>query len=177
MNSKIISIFSLIIALLGAGYLYVAQQKQVRYAFVNTETLLNSFVESSRALDEIHKEEENWKNQRTTIEDSLKAFEERFAAVYDTASVKTKTEFKQEQIRRIEEMNRFNHAFGTKIQNMQVEKLGAIYQKINIAMNDYATENGLDVVFASSNGSIVYGNGTSADITNEFVAFLNDRFK
>lgn len=149
----------------------------VSYGFVNTEKLLNSFVESQKALDEIRAEEEKWSAERTIIEDSLRAFEERMKETYATLPVNEKKKMKEEQVNRIEELGRFNQARSVNIQNMRVEKLQGVYQKINAAMSDFALDRGIDVVFASSNGSIVYGDGTKADLTDEFLLFLNQRFK
>lgn len=153
------------------------QHETVKYGFVNTEKLLNSFVESQRALDDIRAEEETWATERKVIEDSLKAFEERTVATYEKLSVDEKRKAKAEQVSRIEELGRFNQARSTAIENKRLEKLQGVYQKINAAMVDFASENGLDVVFASSNGSIVYGDGTDADLTEKFLRFLNNRFK
>lgn len=176
-NKNWMSILAIAVAIVGFFVLGMTKHNQVSYGFVNTEKLLDSFVESSRAMEEIKAEELKWAENRTVIEDSLKAFEQRIALIYDTASVKKKTELKDEQVRRIEELGRFNQSYSNRIQNMRVEKLSGIYQKINAAMSDYAREKGLDIVFASSNGSIVYGDGTKADITADFLVFLNKRFK
>ncbi|PWJ61117.1 MULTISPECIES: OmpH family outer membrane protein [unclassified Fibrobacter] len=176
-NKNVISLLAIAAAIAGFLVLGISKQSQISYGFVNTEKLLESFVESNRAMEEIRAEEKKWVESRTIIEDSLKAFEQRVSLIYDTASVKKKTELKDEQVRRIEELGRFNQSYSNRIQNMRVEKLGSIYQKINTAMNDYAREKGLDVVFASSNGSIVYGDGSKADITADFLVFLNKRFK
>ncbi|MCF0216374.1 MAG: OmpH family outer membrane protein [Fibrobacteraceae bacterium] len=176
-NKNLLSVIAIVIALAGFFFLGLAKKNQITYGFVNTEKLLDSFVETNRAMEDIRAEESKWNENRTVIEDSLKSFERRIALVYDTASIKTKTQLRDEQIRRIEELGRFNQSYSNRIQKMRTEKLGEIYNKINAAMNDFAHEKSLDIVFASSNGSIVYGDGTKADITADFLVFLNQRFK
>ena len=166
-------IFS-IAALAAVAYFH---NNNINYGFVNTEKLLNSFVESQKALDEIRIEEDRWVMERNVIEDSLKAFEKRIAASYEKLSVDEKRKVNAEHVSRIEELGRFNQARSTAIQNKRIEKLQNVYQKINAAMVDFASENGFDVVFASSNGSIVYGDGSDADLTEKFLRFLNNRFK
>lgn len=99
------------------------------------------------------------------------------AESYEKLSVAEKTEKKKEQVARIEELGRFNQARANSIQQLRVQKLQNVYEKINAAMADYAKKNGLDIVFATSNGSIVYGEGSKVDITEDFLVFLNDRFK
>ena len=172
--NKLTSILAIFAILLSVGSVSVVgyyKHKKIDYGFVNTEKLLNSFV------DEIRVEEDRWIKERTVIEDSLKAFEKRIAETYSKLSVDEKRKIKSEQVNRIEELGRFNQARSAAIKNKRVEKLQSVYQKINAAMADFASERGLDVVFASSNGSIVYGDGTNADLTEEFLRFLNARFK
>lgn len=171
------AITAILLSVCGLATSIYIHKTTVHYGFVNSEKLLNSFVESQKALDEIRVEEERWLNERTVIEDSLKAFEKRIDSTYDKLSVDEKRKVKSEHVSRIEELGRFNQARATAIQNMRLEKLQGVYQKINSAMADFASERGLDVVFASSNGSIVYGDGTEADLTEEFLRFLNARFK
>ncbi len=178
--NKLTSILAIFAILLSVGSISVVgyyKHKKIDYGFVNTEKLLNSFVESQKALDEIRVEEDRWIKERTVIEDSLKAFEKRIDSTYAKLSVDEKRKVKSEHVNRIEELGRFNQARATAIQNKRLEKLQSVYQKINAAMADFASERGLDVVFASSNGSIVYGDGTDADLTEEFLRFLNARFK
>lgn len=175
--TSIIAVIAIVLSIAGLATVTYFHNIKVNYGFVNTEKLLNSFVESQKVLDEIRAEEEKWVSERKIIEDSLKAFEERTAATYQNLSVDEKRKIKSEHVSRIEELGRFNQARSNAIQNKRLEKLQGVYQKINAAMLDFASENGLDVVFASSNGSIVYGDGSDADLTEKFLLFLNNRFK
>ena len=178
--NKLTSFFAVVAILLsvcGLAMVIYFHHTSVHYGFVNSEKLLTSFVESQKALDEIRAEEERWIKEKTIIEDSLKAFEKRVDSTYAKLTVDEKRKVKAEQVSRIEELGRFNQARSASIQNKRLEKLQSIYQKINAAMADFASERGLDVVFASSNGSIIYGDGTEADLTEDFLRFLNARFK
>jgi Skp family chaperone for outer membrane proteins len=175
--TSFLAALAIVFSLAGLAAVAYFHNNNVNYGFVNTEKLLNSFVESQKAMDEIRVEEEKWTKERTIIEDSLKAFEERIAATYEKLTVDEKRKVKAEQVARIEELGRFNQARSAAIQNKRLEKLQSVYQKINAALVDFASEKGLDVVFASSNGSIIYGDGTDADLTEKFLLFLNNRFK
>ena len=108
--------------------------------------------------------------------DSLAAFESRMELVYDSASLETRTRLKSEQVRRIEELGRFTKAEENGLIKMRSELMEPVYKQINSALAEFSRERGLDVVFASSNGSIVYGEGSRADITDDFVSFLNKRY-
>ena len=175
--TSFLAVVAILLSICGLAMVTYFHHTTVHYGFVNTEKLLTSFVESQKALDEIRAEEERWAKEKTIIEDSLKAFEERLSLTYGKMSVEEKRKAKAEQVNRIEELGRFNQARSSAIQNKRLEKLQGVFQKINAAMADFAKENGLDVVFASGNGSIVYGDGTAADLTDEFLLFLNNRFK
>lgn len=174
---KFFSILALTISLAGVIYVAFHEKKEVHYGFVNTERLLNSFVESQKALDEVNQVDNKWNVERAVIEDSLKAFEQRLNESYDKLSVAEKIEKKREQTARIEELRRFDMARANSIQQLRVQKLQSVYEKINVAIIDFAKENGLDIIFASSNGSIVYGDGSKVDFTDDFLNFLNNRFK
>ena len=176
-KTNVALVIAFLLILVGFVFIGLSEHKKVRYGFVNTEKLLNSFVESQKLMDELRVEESKWLAKKSIIIDSLKAFESRMILVYDTSSVKAKKSLKGEQIRRIEELGRFEQAQINRLKELQTEKMQSIYQKINAAMSDFASEKGLDVVFASSNGSIVYGEGSSADLTEEFSRYLNNRFK
>jgi len=179
MNKLCISfaLAAILFSLAGWGFMGVWQYKSVHYGFVNTERLLNGFSESKKAVEKIEEEQKKWETQRLVIEDSLKAFEKRMESAYAGLSIEQKNAMKKEQFQRIEELDHFNQARAKSIEMRRVEELQGIYQKINVAMEDFAHEKKLDIVFASSNGNIVYGNGSSVDLTDEFVRFLNDRFK
>lgn len=166
-----------LLILVGFIFIGISEYKKNDYGFINTERLLNSFVGSQVVIDELRAEEQKWLDKKTIILDSLKAFESRLILVYDTSSIKAKKALKEEQIRRIEELGRFEQVQTSRLKELQTEKMQSIYQKINAAMSDFASEKKLEVVFASSNGSIVYGEGSSADLTEEFSRYLNNRFK
>ena len=174
---KVAAVLAVVISLVGVAYVAIHSKNEVHYGFVNTEKLMNSFVESQKALEEVKQAEEKWNSDRELIEDSLKAFEKRMMESYDKLSVAEKTDLKKEQVSRIEELGRFNQARASAIQELRLQKLQSVYEKINASMSDFAKKKGLDIVFASSNGSIVYGDGSKVDITEDFLVFLNDRFK
>ena len=100
-------VIAFLLMLVGFVFIGVSEYKKVDYGFVNTEKLLNSFVGSQIVMDELRVEEKKWLDKKAIIVDSLKAFESRMILVYDTSSVKAKKSLKGEQIRRIEELGRF----------------------------------------------------------------------
>ncbi len=149
----------------------------VRYGFVNTEKMLSSFVESQKVFDDLRAEEEKWLAEKRIIEDSLVSFERDLENKYESLSIEEKIKAKKEHLNRIEELGKFNIAREKAIQALQIEKMTSVYQKINSSIQEFAKKEKLDIVFASSNGSIVYGDGSKVDVTGEFVLFLNSRYK
>lgn len=167
---------ALVLSVGGVVFCLVVKSSTVRYGFVNTEKLLTSFVGAQRVEGELRKEKDKWDSARRTMADSLAAFESRMELVYDSASLETKKRLKSEQVHRIEELGRFTKAEENGLIKMRSELMEPVYKQINSALAEFSRERGLDVVFASSNGSIVYGEGSRADITDDFVSFLNKRY-
>ena len=141
-----ISFLAIILSIFGLAISIYIHRTSIHYGFVNTEKLLNSFVESQKAMDEIRAEEQKWSVDRKIIEDSLKSFEDFISKNYSELSVDEKNKVKIEQVSRIEELGHFNQARSVAIQNMRLEKLQNVYQKINAAMADFAMERNLDVL-------------------------------
>lgn len=180
MSKKVLislAVVSIILSVFGITWLFISENNKVRYGFVNTEKLLASFLESQKAMQIVRNEDEKWRNNLDIIQDSLNAFENRMMISYETKSLTEKKALKEEQIRRIEEMRRFEKAQVTKIDELRVQKLQEIYDKINSALIDYANRKGLDLIFATSNGNIVFGDGAALDLTKDFSLFLNERFR
>lgn len=175
--SRILAFVALVLSIVGVVYCVVARQSSIHYAFINTEKMLGTIADAQQVSKELLREEEKWNKAKRQMEDSLQAFESLMSIQYDTASVKTKKALKAEQIHRIEELGRFEKAKTDGLQKMQVELMTPVYKRINEALAEYAKAHGLDIVFASSNGSIVYGEGAKADITADFVKFFNSRLQ
>lgn len=172
-----LAIAAIVFSIVGIVFCFLVHETTVRYGFINTERMLNSFVEAQKVREKLLAEESKWDNAKKVMEDSLAAFENRMASKYDTLTIEAKKKLKSEQIRRIEELGRFDQAKRDGLQKMQSELMGPVYKNINETLAEYAKEHGLDVIFASSNGSIVYGDGSRADITEDFVLFLNRKYQ
>ena len=99
-----VSLAAIVISLCSIAMVAHYKANNVSYGFVNTEKLLNSFVESQKALDEIRAEEEKWSAERTIIEDSLRAFEDRMREVYANLSVDEK---KKKHLHNIKKMKKY----------------------------------------------------------------------
>lgn len=175
--ANVFALVALILSAVGIIYCIFVHETSVRYGFINTEKMLNTFVDAQKVRDQMLAEESKWNDAEKVIEDSLATFEERLKLEYDTASIETKKRLKSEQTHRMEELGRFEQAKKDGLQKMQSELMAPVYEKINGSLAEYAKEHGLDVVFASSNGSIVYGDGSRADLTEDFVLFLNNKYQ
>lgn len=171
------AVLALALALAGSLFLYLGQQRQVRYGFVNTPVLLGAFSESAKIQKELQADQLKVQGDLQIIKDSLAAFEARMAVEYPQAALARKTELKREQIRRLEEAARFEETQQKRLAASQAEKLQGIYNKINAALVEYGASRGIDVIFGTADGNILYGIGTSADLTADFSAFLNTRYK
>ena len=176
-NYVFIVVVSMLLSLASIGCVFYYKNNQIHYGFLNTEKLLNSFVESQKAMDQLKKEDDAWQKKEDSLKDSLVVFESRMNLSYEKMSVNEKKKVRQEQIELLEGLNNLKKARNVSLQKMRTEKLQSVYTKINSALSDYAALKKIDLIFASSNGSIVYGNGSPADLTDDFLVFLNKRFE
>ncbi len=176
MKNKLVvfsALLSLTLSISGIAWVVISHQKQAKFGFINTQIMLDSYLESQKTMKEIAANEDKWLKNHQIIVDSLKAFEQRVSVGYDKLPFEKRKEIKDEQIRRIEELRRFENAKEQTLGNAQAQKMQALYSKINVAIAEFAALEGLDLVFATSNGNIVYGEGAALDLTNKFVVFLN----
>ena len=89
---KAILFLAMVLALASLAAAVYFHSTNVRYGFVNTEKILESFGESQKVSGEIRAEEERWLTEARIIEDSLAAFEARIQKDYGKLSVKEKLE-------------------------------------------------------------------------------------
>jgi Skp family chaperone for outer membrane proteins len=175
-----IALLSLVLALVALGLILktdLAKGRAKKIAFVDTQRLLTGFKEAHKVNKEIEAEDGKWRKDLKTMEDSLKAHMDNMSANYDHADVKKKKEMQDELSVRNQQTNNFERVNVKRMQDLTNKKMAAVYEKINSLMKEYGKAKDYDIVFGTVNGSILYGEGTSADITDEFVELLNKRFE
>lgn len=177
MKSNGIGVAAFILAALalGMGSKWHSETKKV--AFVDSQRMLTSFKEANQVNKEVEVEDRKWKTALMAMEDSLQAFMDTMTVRYDNATLKEKGALEDELALRNQQINNFKRANVAKMQDISREKLAKVYDKINAFMKEFGKSGGYDVIFGTAQGSILYGEGSAADITDEFIRELNKRYE
>lgn len=171
--------FLTLVGLLALGGYTLLSQKHAgrKFAFVDTQRLLTAFKEAHRVNKEVEAEDKKWKTALKTMEDSLKAFMDTMTVKYDKAGLNEKREMQDELAVRNQQVNNFQRVNTGKMQELSREKLSKVYEKIDAYMKEYGKSHGYEIIFGTAQGSILYGEGTPADITHEVIEELNKRYE
>jgi Skp family chaperone for outer membrane proteins len=147
-----------------------------KIAFVDTQRLLTSFKEANKVNKELEAADGKWKADFKSMEDSLKAYMDTMTVKFDAADMKTKKKMQDELAMRNQQVNNFQRYHVKQMQDMTQDKMKDVYAKINAFMKEYGASKGYDVIFGTTNGSILYGENTQADITDEVIQALSKKY-
>lgn len=177
MKSNILAGLALIVALASTGLHFYPAAGNKQIAFVDTNRLMTAFTEAHEANKEIKAEDEKWKANLKIMEDSLKSFMDSMTVKYDGANAVGKRALQDELALRNQQINNYTAAQGRKMEEAAQKRLAAVYGKINAYMKEYGKAKGYHVIFGTASGSILYGEGTPMDITDDVVRGLNQRYE
>lgn len=166
-----------LLVLVAIGLSVANRLEAKKVAFVDTQRLITGFKEAHKVNKEIQAEDEKWRKDLKAIEDSLKAHMDDMSANYDRSDAKSKKEMQDKLSLRNQQMNNFERMNVKRMQELTTKKMSSVYEKINASMKEYGKAKRYDIVFGTVSGSILYGEGTKADITDEVVELLNRRFE
>jgi outer membrane protein len=172
-----IALLALVISLLAAGYSYWRTAKVRSFAFMDTQRAMAGFKPAIEANQKVKEEDERWKKNLKIMEDSLKSYMDTMTVRYDRGTVQEKKAMQDELAMRNQQINNYTAVQGRKMQEFATQQLSGVYEKLNGFMREYGKAKGYDVVFGTANGSILYGEGTAADITDEVLKALNKRYE
>lgn len=177
MKSNLISALALVAALAALGMPFIKGGADNRLAFVDTNRLMTAFTEAHKANNEIKVEDEKWRGNLKVMEDSLKSFMDTMTVRYDRAGVAEKRALQDELSMRNQQINNYTAAQAKKMEQAAQKRLATVYEKINSYMKEYGKTKGFHVIFGTASGSILYGEGTPMDITDEVIQGLNKRYE
>ena len=177
MKSNVFGLAALVLAVLTFGLMVKWRGEARKLAFVDSQRLLMSFKEANQVNKEVEGEDLKWKAAFKTMNDSLKAYMDTMTVHYDKAPLKERREMEDELALRNQQINNFQRANVQKMQDLSREKLAKVYDKINAFMKEFGKARGYDVIFGTAQGSILYGEGSTADITDEVIRELNRRYE
>jgi outer membrane protein len=172
-----LTIVALVLAASALGLVAKLQSEARKFAFVDSQRLLTAFKEANQVNKEVEAEDKKWRAAMKTMEDSLKAFMDTMTVRYDKSSLKERRDLEDELAMRNQQINNFQKVNVGKMQELSREKLAKVYGKVDAFMKEYGKARGFDVIFGTSQGSILFGEGSPADITDEVIRELNKRYE
>jgi outer membrane protein len=177
MKSNILAGLALIAAAAALALPFLRGGVERQIAFVDTNRLMTAFTEAHKANQEIKAEDEKWKANLRIMEDSLKSFMDTMTVKYDAASMAEKRALQDELSMRNQQINNYTAAQGRKMEEAAQKRLAGVYEKINNYMKEYGKAKGYHVILGTASGSILYGEGTPMDITDDVIKGLNKRYE
>lgn len=177
MKSNLLAALALVAGLAALGMQLLKGGAEKRIAFVDTNRLMTGFSEAHKANKDIKVEDDKWRGNVKVMEDSLKSFMDSMTVRYDAASVADKKTMQDELSMRNQQINNYTAAQTRKMEEVAQKRLAAVYEKINAYMREYGNSKGYHVILGTSGGSILYGEGTPMDITDEVIKGLNKRYE
>lgn len=148
-----------------------------KIAFVDTQRLMAGFKEANKVNKELEAEDAKWKGDHKAMEDSLKAFMDTMTAKFDAADIKTKKQMQDELAMRNQQVNNFQRYHVKKMQDLTASRMKDVFAKVNVFMKEYGAAHGYDVIFGTVNGSILYGENTQGDITDDVIQALAKKYE
>jgi outer membrane protein len=172
-----LGLLAVLLTLALSAFVFSHRSSSPRIAFINSQRLLMGFKDAIKVNKEVEEEDTKWRGVMKMMDDSLKAFMDSMSVKYDKADLKKKKEMQDELAVRNQEIGNFERVNTQKMQKLSQEKLATVYEKINAFLKEYGKQKSYDIIFGSTQGSILYGEGTAADVTDEVIGKLNQRYE
>ncbi len=149
-----------------------------KIAYVDTAKLMIGFNEAAKVDKELKEVEEEWKEKLKILQDSVAAHIEVMNKEYDKAPLKKKKELQTKLTIHNQTVNNFRSANVKKMQELQQEKMKSIMDKANLYLMEYGKKHNYNMIFGTATGgSILYGDQSNYDITEQIIKGLNERYK
>lgn len=145
--------------------------------FLNKDRLQGPFfIESNKVLES--DAEMQMINQKIAMQDALlkkeeQVFNDSIAKLLDTLAVRRGDEEKLIDLMNLES-NIFRHKKIDSIATASRIEVDKALKSFNNRINEYCQGKEIPVLFGSNNNAVVYGSGTKADLTKEFIKFIGN---
>lgn len=168
---KILSAVAFALSVAIGSYLYVNQQ---RYAYVDVSVLMKD----AKIMQDLKKDVEAYKlKERSRLDTLLIDFQDEMRNYNKNISNMTSKEKNMSkeliEYRKKEVMN-FESAIVQNVKSYESKKTKVVVDAINKYISEYGKYKNYTMIFATSNGSILYAN-ESTNITNEIIKGLNEK--
>jgi Skp family chaperone for outer membrane proteins len=168
-----VALFLSIAAIFVHSYFFIP-----RIAYVDTNKLMIGFSEANRVEKELKAEDDKWRGQLKMIKDSVQASIDIMSKEFNTAKPDRRKELEDNLSAWNQRANNFRQANMEKMEKLKAEKIGTVYQKINVFMAEFGKRHHYGIVMGTlSGGNILYADERKFDITDRIIRGLNERYK
>ena len=158
--------------LLGAPSLASAQGAAQKFAFINSQAILQSAPGATEAQLQLQKELESMRGQVTKLTDSLTAMDEQYkkeelslSPVAKEARLKSLREKQAEFQDRVQKLNE-------QAQQREGELMQPVLENVRKVLDDVRTEGGFSFIFDVAAGSFIVSADKNLDITDKVISKL-----
>ncbi|MDD5672852.1 MAG: OmpH family outer membrane protein [Chitinivibrionales bacterium] len=149
-----------------------------KIAYINTGKLMIGFSEANKIEQSLKAEDDKWQTQYKQMQDSIQASIDRMSKEYNKATPAKKKELQDQLSARNQQLNNFRQANMRKLEDLRQKKMQGVYDKANVYMSEYGKKHHYSMIFGTiAGGSILYGNESKYDITDDVIKGLNERYK
>lgn len=154
------------------------KSSEMKIGFVNSERVITGFKPAYEVEKGLLEKDSQFKAKLKVLEDSTKAFMDSMSVRYDNANQSMKKQIQDELSARNQQINNLNRAHMRAMEEERTAKMQGVYNKINSFLKEFGKGKGYSILFGTvQGGNILYGEGTSADVTEMVINGLNDRYK
>jgi hypothetical protein len=153
-----------------------SEWRRPNVAFVDTKLVLDSFQPAIRSNELVKKESERILKDQKIIEDKIANYVQIITKEYDAASLPQKKIYQDSLAVLNQELNQFKGVNQRKLQEFAQKQMADVLSQVNAFLVEYGQAENYDIIFGTTNGSVIYGTGTKLDITKQVSVALNEKF-
>lgn len=173
--SGLIGLIGLLIAVYAV---FENRNAQTKIGFVNTQRLMTGFKPAYEVEKSLNVEEEKFKSHLKALDDSLKVFMDSMSVRFDKADAAKKKQMQDQLAYKNQELNNISRAHARKMDEERTSKMQGVYEKVNAYMTEFGKKEKYAIIFGTvQGGNILYGDGTSVDVTQKVLDGLNARYQ
>jgi Skp family chaperone for outer membrane proteins len=146
-----------------------------KIGYVDTTRMLGAFKEAQRNRAQIDSLNKDWQAKAQVLKDTMDIHMAAMGKTYNTASAQSQLDMRKDLERRNQEMAQFVKASQTKVLEKEKALLEPSLKKVNVLLQDLATQEGYDLIFGSTNTGNILAGGRRLDLTDRVIDMLNKK--
>lgn len=144
-----------------------------KIGYIDSSVLMEKYTGMEKARKQLKTEIEKWSENIRTLGEEIKTLNDKIqregTSWAPDVRKKQFADFENKQ----NDYNRYEKAIREKASNRERELFQPVMDEINIQLEKYAKEKGIDIILGTlTGGNILYG-GEKLDLTKDFLAYAN----